>query len=356
MFCYSIVLLIYNSTYTKKQKKRKIHFSFSQQRPKMQTTIRLILLSFCVGVLIQTARSTCEEDWECSSVSLNYNYVKCLDNVCSCRKDLGFKGNATSVYPCSCPFPKRVYWKDNLPWCIDYQDAVFIELENYREAVLKAKIYSLYTQIIASFEDPTSDDLGGLRDYFAPEVIGFFAPFGVFSTREQLLDYYGALVGDLIHPNRMYLKHYLAEKNHVVAFIDLEFEKGPLDGKGPEYANITQHVVYEFNIENQIIGVHSMLLASGKALDLDESKERILQSTCSRLISQCNQTHDPDGYFTTIDECVDFLYELKFGTYDYPQSNSVICRHLYSLLVSRNPKSYCRNAGRTGGSVCIDEQ
>lgn len=90
---------------------QKIHFNNLRSSKKMQHTIILLL----AVVFAVYAQQTCTAQWQCASYSSDYNYVQCVDGVCKCRTELGFVGNATSSFPCSCP--NVVYWGQGNPYC-----------------------------------------------------------------------------------------------------------------------------------------------------------------------------------------------------------------------------------------------
>lgn len=41
-------------------------------------------LPFCLD---ERGEPQCTEQWQCSDVSLNYNFVNCVDGACICRGD-----------------------------------------------------------------------------------------------------------------------------------------------------------------------------------------------------------------------------------------------------------------------------
>jgi len=71
----------------------------------------LILLS----VFLFSSALTCTEQWQCASVSLDYNYVACIGGQCACRD--GFLGDATTLNKCSCPAPRNLVWANNQVTC-----------------------------------------------------------------------------------------------------------------------------------------------------------------------------------------------------------------------------------------------
>jgi hypothetical protein len=66
-----------------------------------------------------TNTPTCTEQWQCASVSLDYNYVGCIGGLCKCKD--GFSGDATLLSKCSCLAPKTLSWVNNQATCVAAQ-------------------------------------------------------------------------------------------------------------------------------------------------------------------------------------------------------------------------------------------
>jgi len=59
---------------------------------------------------VSPPRPTCTGQWECQTVSLDYNFVACINGSCVCRVEQGFTGIAINADPCRCPVPKAIIW------------------------------------------------------------------------------------------------------------------------------------------------------------------------------------------------------------------------------------------------------
>jgi len=95
------------------------------------------VLAFCLFIAVVVGSTPCTEQWECISVTDDYNYVSCSNGQCSCKADLGFSGSATAEDRCGCdgsvywgngvPYckkcdpPSEIIYKDGLPYCVDLQ-------------------------------------------------------------------------------------------------------------------------------------------------------------------------------------------------------------------------------------------
>src|SRR6185295_15401621 len=106
------------------------------------------LLFFFIIVFYKAQSLSCNEQYQCLSVTNDYNYIECFNNLCKCRFDLGFSGEATTISKCNCMPPFSVYWKNNIPYCIRYEDAVIYQLNKTRNELLKSKVKELYNNII----------------------------------------------------------------------------------------------------------------------------------------------------------------------------------------------------------------
>jgi len=69
----------------------------------------------CIVPLVPLMR--CHEQWECSNVTMSFNFVECLNGSCQCRKEDGFSGDATLESPCSCREPNSVVFLNDKAFC-----------------------------------------------------------------------------------------------------------------------------------------------------------------------------------------------------------------------------------------------
>jgi hypothetical protein len=81
-------------------------------------------LAFCQGPTqpgSNTSSLPCKEQWECNqpgkSVTLDYNFVQCLNDSCICRASQGFSGLASRSDPCRCAPNKTISWVNGVPYC-----------------------------------------------------------------------------------------------------------------------------------------------------------------------------------------------------------------------------------------------
>ena len=69
---------------------------------------------------------------------------------------------------------------------------------------------------------------------------------------------------------------------------------------------------------------------------------------------KCPPQLDPDGYYVDINDCIDYLTQITYGTYDQSFSNTTVCRILHTLLTVFDPGHHCPHSGKSGGGKCID--
>lgn len=74
----------------------------------------LALLAFLSSATV-AGSTPCTQQWECTSVSSDFNYVSCSGGQCSCKTAQGFSGSATAEDPCQCEH--EVYWGNGVPYC-----------------------------------------------------------------------------------------------------------------------------------------------------------------------------------------------------------------------------------------------
>lgn len=89
----------------------------------MQFRISNIFAYCCIFLFSFSFALDCTEQWQCGSVTQDFNFVQCLNSVCQCKSSLGFDGSATVDDPCRCNSPKKVYWESD-PYCLSFEDCV----------------------------------------------------------------------------------------------------------------------------------------------------------------------------------------------------------------------------------------
>jgi len=72
-----------------------------------------------VSAPLPLSLGSCQTFLECNLLTVDFDYVDCIDNRCACRTDRGFIGNATLLSPCTCPLNKQLAMINNTIFCIE---------------------------------------------------------------------------------------------------------------------------------------------------------------------------------------------------------------------------------------------
>jgi hypothetical protein len=147
----------------------------------------------------------------------------------------------------------------------------------------------------------------------------------------------------------------LSTGNKVAVDVDILFNN---TNAGTMY-NLTQMGFYIFNEQNLVESLDLVILNLGAAVnppDTPEAHSAIINELCGLLVDvTCSDpVYDPDGHYTSIEDCVSFMNSIPFGTWDRANSNTVVCRQLHSLITYYRPDIHCPHTGKTGGGMCID--
>ena len=75
---------------------------------------------------------------------------------------------------------------------------------------------------------------------------------------------------------------------------------------------------------------------------------------CSMYSQYCNSTTDPNGYYETPQDCMNFLGNITFGNLDWTMANTSECHFYHIQMAAYRPEVHCPHAEYTGGGICID--
>lgn len=328
----------------------------------------ILILTFAIAIPSALGLA-CSQDWECMSVSNDYNFVKCQAGVCTCKTSFGFAGSATTEDKCSCSAPANIYWgqgnpyckacvapstiiyKDGIPYCVDPAECEASKTEEQRQA----KHQDVVTQIYQNLIYPTPlFILGGaypIDNLFSPSVKGRVTPVGAFNDFLNVEEYFYALAatpGSFVVD--IFIKSLVSTGNKVGVEVDILFN----NTQGLH--NLTQMGFYEFDSTDRVKTLDLVILNLGAASDPPvEARPFAIQQLCGLLVQTCsNPAYDPNGYYTSFDDCVSYMNSIEYGTWDRANSNTVTCRQLHSLLTLSRPEVHCSHSGKTGGGKCID--
>ena len=85
------------------------------------------------------------------------------------------------------------------------------------------------------------------------------------------------------------------------------------------------------------------------------SPNDLIATTCNNIlnIAKCGPSNDPLGYYTDMNDCMNFMASIPLGTLDKARDNSVVCRQYHSTLAIARPNVHCSDSGKTRGGKCI---
>lgn len=192
--------------------------------------------------------------------------------------------------------------------------------------------------------------------------------FGLFSSSSHNTDNSDennfSVVGRPIATN---LVEFQASCNTIAASSIVTFEYPFLNKTHPIKVDIRmkmnqlgQVLAYEaiFNrfdwIFNQTLNEYAMILAGEREATvkgLQLVKDKTINSICHKAQSYC---HGDNKQYESIDECVDYLSNVRFGFGYEGGMNTIWCRSIHQSMVQFNPTMHCPHIGPSGGSFCTD--
>jgi len=243
-----------------------------------------------------------------------------------------------------------------------------------REELLKSKVQFIYNHTIYPLNVGVLTGQTSIKDIFDSNVQGRFDPIGSFEGITEVSEYFFA-IGATPSPRGISVVYdYLfASKNQVFVKVnvlvasaqpynesyDPATQTYDYDYEDPLYFNFTQQGVYTFNDKDLIQATDLISRPFGRVLDPQTPKRResVINRLCYNLVvnpAKCNSTTDPQGYYSSFADCVQFMKSIDYGSWDLVASNSVTCRLFHSILTVTDPVLHCPHTGRTGGGKCID--
>src|SRR5579872_6474895 len=210
------------------------------------------IILFLLALTYKTLSLSCTAQWQCSSVTTDYNYVTCTNGLCQCLTVNGFIGNATTSFLCQCTSPDSVYWLNGAPYCINYTDAANCENQQAQDAyqiavvqaVFQAAIYpgvvTVMQNLIAGIPDATFN-------LFSNTSVGRWVPFGVFNDPVSLVEsFYGLLWKPSDTVSGVTFKKLISQGNIVYVKVDYHINATD-DGISYHQFNLTHGGSFTFN-------------------------------------------------------------------------------------------------------------
>jgi len=316
----------------------------------------------------------CTAQYQCSSVSIDYNFVTCVNGQCTCLTANGFNGTATTSDKCRCDYtlawgttqpyckvcnpPRQIQYYQGNPYCVNPPECEQLETTSDTNAIRLAKVETVYN--LLRYPTPLAVIAGriSVSDLFAPAVKGRVSPVGSFDDYTAVEEYfYGLGASSMI--TSVTMKKIAILGNEVAVWVVLFFDNS---AKGSPSYNLTQTGFFTFDSNNLISSVDLDILNLGWALDGDSAtnattRDANINKICTTLTVSpgfCPQVDDPAGYYTSFSDCVNFMHSIPYGTWAHANSNTVICRTLHTLLTAFRPAVHCPHTGKTGGMKCVD--
>lgn len=305
----------------------------------------------------------CTAQWQCSSVTTDYNYVRCNAGQCQCLTSNGFTGAATTSSKCGCPLGYSVTWANGLPYCYNLANAIAFQQEHDRCDLLKGQITTLYNGLVwPSSRNIMLSLIGGVpstaTNLFSSVSNGRVDPAGEFHNFAGFTEYfYGTLWLGSTRVPQVDIQQLLCNGNKVSVRLNIFFQQfTSTDGSQLVYVyNLTQSGLFSFDDNNLINGTDLVIHNLGKVSNPKTPPGPDIIGGVCYLYSQaqCTPTDDPTGYYTDFNDCFVFLSGTPFGTWDDLRQNSVLCRY-YHVLLALADKMHCKHVGKTGGGKCFD--
>ena len=329
------------------------------------------MIFFLLALVSVTESLVCTQQWECNSVSTNYNYVTCTSGQCKCS-EFGFIGNASVDNKCRCVAPYKVYWENGLSYCINYDDAVKYAKESFQEDTQIAKINLVYNSliwptpagIIYSLITGTPNPIFDLFES-GTGVKGRVDPVGTFTNNDGVVEYfYGAVWTGSPRISKVTFKKLISQDNIVHVNVVLLFEVYDQTQQNKLYSyNLTQSGSFTFDAQGKISSTDLIIHNLGATTDAsnpisDPKSPAFIQQVCGIIlgVANCISDKDPEGHYTDFADCINsFTNVYQGGTFDniYFNGNTSVCRFYHSLLAIARPEHHCPHSGKTGGGKCI---
>jgi len=320
---------------------------------------------------------SCTAQYQCSSVSTDYNYVQCVSGQCQCLKSNGFNGTATTSDPCRCDYtvawggspsqpyckicnpPRYIDYYAGMPYCVNAAQCEALETENDTDAIMEYVVTQVYERLL--YPTPIAimeEGEAAVADLFSPNVQGRVSPVGSFSDFTSVQEYFYGL-GAASKITKVTIEKMAVLGNYVSIWVVLFFDNS---AQGTPSYNLTQTGFFTFDNTNHIVSMDLDILNLGWALDGDSAtnattRNNIINGVCTTLVVSpgfCPPSADPTGYYSNFTDCVNFMQSITYGTWAHANSNTVICRSLHTILTAFRPDVHCPHAGKTGGMKCVD--
>jgi len=184
---------------------------------------------------------------------------------------------------------------------------------------------------------------------FADNAAGRIVPVGNFDDQEGSFEYFYGLAAAVDIVSIDFVK--IIARDNIVAFqANLLINQSSVSTQGLQ--NLTQEGFITFNNDSLIVLYDLVILRLGQASPVPPAADPfVIDNICVVAGNYCTGVLQQ---YTSYAECVTYLSNINFGSFDNLSSNTTCCRTLHSALVPLRPAIHCPHIGPTGGNACID--
>lgn len=319
-----------------------------------------------------TAQLSCSAQWQCSSVTTDYNYVACTNGFCVCRADLGIDGTATVSNPCTCNSPKSITWQNNNPYCVSLTNAVAEDAAVQRCTVLKQKVQQVYFNFRQDIAQYLAFNPLAAANLFSNTSAGKITPLGRFDNSDgngvfngAFTRYFYALLASTNETNLNFVE-LRCDGNTVSSRVDVTVHSA--SGIPRPIYNYTQQGFFYFKTYFDASG-NPFDLIEGAALGILQLSQIqdgpsflypiYINKVCG-LLNGDPTKNQTQGYcfganqqYDNYTDCVNFLTSKSFGSWGNAASDTFVCRQLHTIIAAVDPAHHCPHAGKQGGNTMV---
>ncbi len=252
----------------------------------------------------------------------------------------------------------------------------------------KNKVAEIYKGLIYPNPKAVLADHSIVNHIFEESVVkGRVNPAGAYGDFEAAIEYFYALAytgASMV--DSVEVLSLVASGDKVAVEVDIHFCNAPYNACNPavkvDASNTTlrQTGFYTFNANDKVISFDLTIPNLGKAHNRQTDAQRMqdIINVCAVLTTAhynvineqvvyqgtCPTYFDgpedfPAGFPAVQGQpmlnCISHMMSIPYGTWDQPESNTVVCRMLHSLITPIRPEVHCPHVSYFGGGECVDK-
>lgn len=320
----------------------------------------------------------------CNSVSVDSNFVFCVNNKCQCSTK-GFSGNGTIANKCKCVLPNTAdHWKNNSVYCLNYDTAITMvneaKLEDKQMSVvnqlLQALVYPEPKYIITAYKTNQSHPV---FDLFTLDSKGRVVPVGVDLGMSGNIEYFFGFVADettqidkvtiikmFSKGNKVYADYVLRLNSYNPLNLTQKINTYNLSQAGPFTMVVNEEGKVQISKSDLTIRyLGSAVYSASGGRGFGFGTLAYANSTCTTYFKSqeeggagCTPEMDPTGYYADHAECVYYHMSYLPGSLENiwmaPGGNTTACRYFHMKMAKVNPRLHCKHVGKNGSDKCIN--